>query len=295
MDLIYRCNKKIGITFYTYQYNVGKKAGSCRPGPARERASSYRIVQVSDLQSEYFGEAQRDLLSAVRAAGPDQIVLTGDLIDRSHTNYPAAMTAVRGLAALAPVCYIAGNHELDLPREDYRKFLKTLEKEEVPILLNKVLPAGSVPGTAGIRVNLLGLSEYTVFLARNQKWGTGHRQRKDPLQPEVLQADLAALVAKVDPGDLNILLAHEPQYFDYYVLPGIDVVLAGHAHGGQFRLPNGQGLFAPGQGELPKYTEGAHRIGDTTMIISRGLGNSSFPLRLNNPPELVSVDLVQEG
>ena len=72
---------------------------------------------------------------------------------------------------------------------------------------------------------------------------------------------------------------------------GADLVLSGHAHGGQVRLPGIGGLFAPGQGILPRLTSGVHARGETRLVVSRGLGNSSFPLRVFNPPEIVTVTL----
>ena len=92
--------------------------------------------------------------------------------------------------------------------------------------------------------------------------------------------------------DFQILLAHEPQYLENYSEAGVDLVLTGHAHGGQFRFPIvGGGLVAPDQGFFPKYSEGVHEMGSTTMIISRGLGNSIIPVRLFNLPEIVCVEL----
>ncbi len=89
----------------------------------------------------------------------------------------------------------------------------------------------------------------------------------------------------------NILLSHRPEYFDVYVSSDIDLIFSGHAHGGQFVLPFIGGLFAPGQGFFPEYTSGAHNTDNTTLIISRGLGNSLFPLRINNPPEIIIAEL----
>lgn len=88
-----------------------------------------------------------------------------------------------------------------------------------------------------------------------------------------------------------IVLAHEPQYLQEYADAGADLVLSGHAHGGQFRLPFIGGLVAPDQGFLPKYTSGDYTIADTDMIVSRGLGNSIIPVRLFNYPEIVCVEL----
>lgn len=90
----------------------------------------------------------------------------------------------------------------------------------------------------------------------------------------------------------KILLAHEPQFFEKYVGAGYDLTLCGHAHGGQWRIPfTGIGLYAPGQGAFPKYTAGVHEKDGKAMIISRGLGNSEFPLRLFNRPEIVVIEI----
>ena len=89
----------------------------------------------------------------------------------------------------------------------------------------------------------------------------------------------------------TILLAHRPDFFDEYVKSGSDLVLSGHAHGGQFRLPFVGGLYAPGQGFLPEYDSGIYTEGSTSMIVSRGIGNSAFPIRFNNRPEIILVEL----
>ena len=99
------------------------------------------------------------------------------------------------------------------------------------------------------------------------------------------------LMEKRDPDELNILLSHKPHYAEFYEKSGVDLVFSGHAHGGQWRLPLVGGVFAPGQGVMPRYTAGMYRLGKTVMCVSRGLGNSSFPLRIENKPELVRVTL----
>jgi predicted MPP superfamily phosphohydrolase len=91
--------------------------------------------------------------------------------------------------------------------------------------------------------------------------------------------------------ELNVLLAHKPHYAKEYEEAGVDLVLTGHAHGGQWRFPGVGALYAPGQGLFPKYTAGMYRLGKTVLCVSRGLGNSSFPLRIENKPEIVTVIL----
>jgi predicted MPP superfamily phosphohydrolase len=91
---------------------------------------------------------------------------------------------------------------------------------------------------------------------------------------------------------VRILLAHEPQYLPDYAAAGVDLVFTGHAHGGQWRIPfTHQGLYAPDQGLLPDMTEGVFTEGGTSMVVSRGLGNSAFPLRAFNRPELIVMRL----
>lgn len=92
-----------------------------------------------------------------------------------------------------------------------------------------------------------------------------------------------------------ILLSHRPEAFEVYAGENIDLVLSGHAHGGQFRLPFIGGMVAPNQGLFPKYDAGVYTQGNTTMVVSRGIGNSIIPIRFNNRPEIVSVELLYQG
>ena len=92
--------------------------------------------------------------------------------------------------------------------------------------------------------------------------------------------------------EFTVVLAHEPQYLARYASSGVDLVLSGHAHGGQFRLPFVGGIVAPDQGFFPEYTAGEYYMDGTEMIVSRGLGNSVIPVRLFNYPEIVCVELV---
>ena len=98
-----------------------------------------------------------------------------------------------------------------------------------------------------------------------------------------------------DSSRYSILLSHRPEAFEDYVSSGFDLVFTGHAHGGQFRFPGIGGIFAPGQGLLPEYDAGEFRSGRTTMIVSRGVGNSIMPLRIGNPPEVVVLDIRPVG
>lgn len=242
----------------------------------------YRITQVSDLQSEYFGEGQVDLLRMVKDTDPDIIVFTGDLIDRNHTDYDAARTAMAGLLDIAPVYYINGNHEMALNEEKIGAFYDELADMGVQVLFDRHI---SITKDDGV-IHLLGLSEHTVFRCKDNI-----RSNKVRADETMLKTAIEELSADVEAKDFVVLLTHEPQYLDVYASPKIDLIFAGHAHGGQIRLPFTDGLYAPGQGTLPKMTSGMHQSGTSTLVISRGLGNSTFPFRVFNRPEVVTVDL----
>ena len=108
--------------------------------------------------------------------------------------------------------------------------------------------------------------------------------------PAMVRAKLDGLV---DPGRYNILLSHRPELFAAYKESGVDLALTGHAHGGQFRLPFIGGLIAPNQGFFPKYDAGLYTEDGANMVVSRGLGNSIIPLRFNNRPEIVVIELTE--
>lgn len=227
----------------------------------------YTIVQVSDLHNKLFGGGQAGLLEKIAQAEPDLIVITGDIIDRTHTELEPALALARGAAALAPVYYVTGNHEFSVDSSDYTQLMVGLGQAGV-VLLDDQTRELALPG--GVSLVLTGLSDRS------------------------LRDDTLTRLAEGWPegeGVFRVLLAHEPQYVERYAASGADLVFCGHAHGGQIRLPWIGGLFAPGQGVLPRYTSGLYPVEHTTMVVSRGIGNSVFPLRLFNRPEVVVLTL----
>ena len=286
-------NKAIQITEYI-----------CRSERVPEGFDGFRIVNVSDLQSEYFGVMQADLIEKVKLAEPDIIVITGDLVDRNHTDFMAAMKAVSGLLKIAPVYYVNGNHEVRLSETRMQPFYAELRQMGVKVLLDESV----IVIRGGEHINVVGLSEYSIYGARalaegTEEWTPGDviTDFLDTLHSEGTEVEREEVARKVkelcdatDDG-FTLLLAHEPQLVESYAAGAPDVVMCGHAHGGQFRTPGGQGLFSPNQGAFPRYTAGLHPCGDGVMLVSRGLGNSTFPLRLNNPPEVTVMTLLRKG
>lgn len=234
--------------------------------------SGFRIAHVSDLHNTELGKNNKKLLKLLKRSRPDMIAITGDLIDFRHTDINAALKFVRAASKVAPCYYVTGNHESRTSQYSYLK--EKLEKIGVTVLENDRL----ILEHNGETITLLGIHDPT-FDSDYVHIGSSY----------VLKKNLSNLMPTDD--SFVLLLTHRPEHFELYAKLGIDLSLAGHAHGGQIRIPFIGGLFAPHQGFFPQYDSGMHTIGNSALIVSRGLGNSSFPLRINNRPELVLVEL----
>lgn len=212
-----------------------------------------RIVHLSDLHLPRCARSVPELAGMVRRLRPGMIVLTGDLVDRADNFRPAELAdAGRRLAAIAPCYAVAGNHE----------FRTGLFREWADIL-----------GRAGVQV-LDG--RWVRFSRRGDSLWLGGLTRGEP--------------AASPKGRCRLALSHYPENFPAYAQQGYDLVLCGHAHGGQFRLGS-QGLFSPGEGLFPRYTSGLYSLGKTRMVVSRGLRSGWMPPRLGNPPHIPLVIL----
>ena len=257
-------NSSVGVTEYTVS-----------PVNLPESFDGFRIVQVSDLHNS---DPDGKLLEKVTAANPDVIIITGDIVDAKKTDIPFAVKYAKALAEIAPAYYISGNHEYRTGKYDEIRSL--LIEAGVEVLESEIIKINR----NGEEIAIAGINDATFF-------GSG----EDNSNLVEFNAELKRLKESSD-CDTNILLCHIPQVFPVLAECGYDLVFTGHAHGGQFRFPLiGGGFFAPGQGWWPEYSEGMHSSGNTKMIISRGIGNSSFPLRLFNRPELVVCELVGES
>ena len=231
-----------------------------------------RIVQISDLHGHEYGQDSEALLALVAQQVPEFIVVTGDLIDQeSHLAMVPALA--RGLAAIAPTYYVTGNHEWAV---------------------------GGVPRLKGIltECGVTVLSNQYVTLERNGDSlvlagvddPNGYADQKTP---EELYGEIQR-----EAGDLcTILLAHRNDRFDQYAAAGYDLVISGHAHGGIVRLPFTDGLLGTDRKLFPTWTAGVYTLGDSTLFVSRGLGNNTVPIhgfRLFNRPDLAVLELTGE-
>lgn len=242
-----------------------------------KKLSGFKIVHLSDLHNRRFGESQSRLVFAVKEEKPDIIVLTGDMIDRRRTDIDAAMEFIEKAVGIAPVYFVTGNHEELSGR--YKEFRQRLLYSGVTLLYNSAVTLEH----NGAAFSLLGIADAVYF---------GYSKKTGGEAGDLLNHTLKALADKAP--RFKILLTHRPELIDIYSQCGIDLVICGHAHGGQVRLPFIGGLLAPGQGVFPKYTSGIYHVKNTSMAVSRGLGNSTFPLRIFNPPEIISLTLLSE-
>ena len=232
----------------------------------------FRIAQVSDLHNAEFGEGNEKLIQLLSQTDPDVIVITGDLIDSRHTDIEIALDFARQAVKIAPVYYISGNHEARV--REYEDLKMGLAEAGVVILENQKVQITR----EGESITLMGIADPSF--QEDYLFGDSESVARQAIDRQQNKSD-----------GYTILLSHRPELFDLYVDTGMDLVFSGHAHGGQFRLPFVGGLVAPNQGFFPKFDEGRFTEENTTMIVSRGVGNSIIPIRFNNLPEIVLVTL----
>jgi predicted MPP superfamily phosphohydrolase len=203
---------------------------------------------------------------------PDIIVITGDLIDMRKFDLNKAMEFIKEAAKIAPIYYVSGNHEAWSGR--YIEIKENLIKNNVYIIDD----SADYIFRENSKIQIMGLKD-PDFQTSSYIEGTKTEKLKFKIH-ELSQND-----------NFKILLSHRPELFDIYSKNNIDIIFSGHAHGGQFRIPFIGGLIAPDQGLFPKYTSGQYNDGNSSMFVSRGLGNSIIPVRIFNSPEIVFVTL----
>jgi len=257
-------NTALTVTEYTIQ---NSKIPSAFDG--------FRIAQVSDLHNAQFGADNEKLLALLADTKPDMIAITGDLIDSRNTDIDTALQFVREAVKIAPCYYVTGNHEARIAEYD------TLRDGLIELGVT-VLEDGHCELTSqSEKIKLIGINDpsfSTDYLLGDAE--------------SIIDSKLQMLHETDDP--FTILLSHRPELFQIYVKNNIGLALTGHAHGGQIRLPHFGGLFAPNQGFFPEYDSGLFTDSNTQMIVSRGIGNSLFPFRINNRPEVILIELKSE-
>jgi predicted MPP superfamily phosphohydrolase len=237
----------------------------------------YRIVHLSDLQGKTFRKNNIPLISKIKNAKPDLIVISGDFISANYFDEEQIIKLMTKLNEIAPVYYATGNHEL--ASKDFPALAKKLIDKNINFLRNSNVTIKR----NGDVINLAGIDDpIDTEIYRNNS------------NTKTLTKELEKALSKDSIPRFTILLSHRPEQFTLYANYNIDLIFSGHVHGGQIRLPIVGGILSPNQGFFPKYTSGKYFKKNSTMIVSRGLGNGSFPIRLFNRPEIVIVDLYKK-
>jgi predicted MPP superfamily phosphohydrolase len=237
-----------------------------------EAFNGYRIAQISDLHNAEMGKQNEKLFDILKEAKPDIIAITGDLIDSRHTNIAIALDFAAKAVNIAPCYYVTGNHEARI--SEYDDFKNSLIKLGVVVLDDEQISIE------------LGDDSITLIGVNDPSFQTNYLFGDDET---VMESTLQELTK--DSNDYKVLLSHRLELFELYASYDIDLILSGHAHVGQFRLPVLGGVLVPNQGFFPKYDAGLYTKDNTNMIVSRGIGNSAFPFRFNNRPEVVLIEL----
>jgi hypothetical protein len=238
-----------------------------------------KFVMISDLHNKVYGDENDKILEAVDKIKPDFIVLAGDLVtSMPHEDMTPGISLVNNLSKKYKVYYGLGNHESKLKwdtdrfKNMYSILKSSIDNENIIMLENDAV---NLPE---YNINITGLDLELQYFAhfRLRKMEEGYLEKTLP---------------KIDKSKCNLLIAHNPDYFEKYAQWGADLVLSGHVHGGIMKLPLVGGVVAPSYRIFPKYDGGVFKNGKSTMLLGRGMGAHTLPLRFFNPAELYVVTL----
>lgn len=242
----------------------------------------HRYVVLSDLHNKSYGEKNSRLIRKIIGLTPEGILIAGDILTaKPGKSYEVALDLIKNLAEKYPIYYGMGNHEtrLFLYPETYgdmgERYLADLNKVSVDFLKNESQQCED-------NIRITGLDMDRNYYKRLKKY---------PMDSNYLKETLC----EADKQKYEILLAHNPDYFEEYAEWGADLVLSGHVHGGMMRLPVLGGVISPSVKLFPKYDGGIFKIGKSTMILSRGLGMHTIPIRIFNPGELILLKISPES
>lgn len=240
-------------------------------------SNSIKIVQISDLHDAEFGENNSELINKIIEQNPDLIVATGDMFDSARTDINKTYDLFLKLNenSKCSIIYIPGNHEI-ARTSSYTKLKSMLEATNVHVIENDL-------SEITLNDNILNI----ICIDNNIKYNVSKLE------------NIIDNNKNINFNHFNLVLCHYPENFNSLIDCNIplhmDLILSGHAHGGQIRI-FGKSLYAPNQGFNPYYTNGLYELkNNTKLIVNRGLGNSQFPLRINNKPEITVINIYKEA
>lgn len=238
-----------------------------------------KIVMISDLHNACYGEKNSELLHVVETISPDLILVAGDVIvGKTGLSVDTGVDFLNSLGESFPVFVGKGNHEMRTSiYEKYGDMWETLyerTKDKVHWLINDSIYL------ADYNMTIYGLDMKPEYYRRFKKLYMDSAYLEEELR-------------KPDKRSYNILIGHDPDYFEEYAAWGADLCVSGHVHGGLIIIPHLGGLISPMIKFFPKYYKGVYNIGDSHMIVSAGMGLHTLKIRVNNEPDLVTINLVK--
>lgn len=241
----------------------------------------FKIAAVSDLHCNEIGKDNEILINRIKELKPDIILCAGDMVTDHSKNMDVVIRLFEKLSKEFDIYYSCGNHELKLginkrTHSLYRRYRRRLGSLGVNYLNNK--SAYITRGNERLRIAGLNIKRIYYKKMRMHK----------AVMPENY---IRRLIGKADEKEFNILLAHNPEYFNMYADWQADIVISGHVHGGMVVLPYIGGVISPSLKPFPYYDFGEYKKKHSTMYLSRGLGSHTIPVRIFNPPEIMSITL----
>lgn len=268
----------LAIGIYDGNRFVVVKSTFCNP----KIQKSFKFAMISDLHNRHYGKNNCKVMEELEKANPDMIFIAGDLLtSQQHQSIETTVALMQEMCKRWPVYYAMGNHETkmtqypDAFQYQYEEFIMKTASENLHVLRNDRIYLEEY------NMDICGLELDRIYYKRFVK-------------KELPMEQLHSLIGKSDDNAFQMLLAHNPAYFEQYADWGADMVLSGHVHGGIMKLPILGGVIAPSLHLFPKYDGGIFRKGKATMLLSRGMGVHSIPLRFFNPAELHIVSMEKE-
>lgn len=239
--------------------------------------NKFKIVHLSDFHSYGFGKDNFKIIKEIDDETPDIIVMTGDMVNKYDRNFAKFLNLAEALSNKYKIYYIVGNHEVRLRKKDLDFVLKSLQKFGVKILTDKKVTIVRRKEHINIYGIHIPLSYYKIIN-----------------KPTNVEEVISKKLNKCKDDEYNILLAHNPLYFEAYSKQNVDLILSGHVHGGMIRLPFVGAVLSPERKFFPKYSSGVYEMDNKKLLVSRGLGHSRNGIRLFNKREVVSITLYSD-
>lgn len=238
------------------------------------RFNKFKIVQLSDFHSYGFEKDNLKLLEKIHEEAPDIIVMTGDMVNKYDTKFEKFLNIAETLSKKYKIYYIVGNHEIRLKKLDLEYVLNKLIGFGIKILNDDKITIARNSDQINIYGLHIPLSYYKIIN-----------------RPNNVGEVISKVLNRCREDEFNILLAHNPLFFEEYSKHNVDLTLSGHVHGGMIRLPIFGAILSPERKFFPKYSGGIYEINNKKLVVSRGLGHSKRGVRLFNKRDLVSITL----